>query len=199
MIPPKEMNCEIVSTSEVTRETSDPRRSVPCVSRGKIVHVPERADAQRGETALGRAEEPAVHEHLRGGRDAEQGHGDEHGPHHETHVRRGRLENADVDDLLDGDRDDHLAERGDERKSERDADPVEDLRAQPQATAERREPALAGVAVDAHPRRRGRRRPRCRRRGRRRCGGGGHELTPSDSSALSSGCSSSRRAIAASS
>ncbi len=32
MMPPNDMNCEIVSTSEVTRETSEPRRSLPWVS-----------------------------------------------------------------------------------------------------------------------------------------------------------------------
>ena len=32
MIPPHCTNSEIVSTSDVTRETSDPRRSVFCVS-----------------------------------------------------------------------------------------------------------------------------------------------------------------------
>ena len=89
----------------------------------QVVDVPERLDPQRGQAALGGGEQPRGHEVGRAA-----GHRDRDGGEH-AHQRRegdvgaaGAVEAA-VEGLLDGDRDDDLADRGDHRQQQRAPSP----------------------------------------------------------------------------
>ena len=113
----------------------------------EVVHVAERLGAQRRETALGGGEEPAGHQVGRAAR-----HGDREGgehPHPDDVVEArtaGAVEPA-VEGLLDRDRDDDLAARGDHGVEQGEPEALAQLGRVLHAEAEGRHGAdvLAGV------------------------------------------------------
>ena len=114
----------------------------------EVVHVAERLDPQRRQPALGRGEQPLGHEerrqagHARSPPAATSAH--EHG---ERDVRAVRPVEAAVEGLLDDDRHDDLADRGDDREGQRAAEALLELRADLDAAADGVEggDVLAGV------------------------------------------------------
>ena len=91
----------------------------------QVVDVPERLDPQRGQAALGGAEQPAGHQVRREAGDHDRRGGHQRHGHGEPDVGTARVAQAVVEGLLDGDRHDHLADRRDdgEEQGERRALP----------------------------------------------------------------------------
>ena len=120
---------ELADLVDVARDPGDQRAAALGVlgEQREVVDVPERLDPQRGEAALGGAEQPAGHQVRReaGQRDRQRGHQPHR--HDEPDVGAALVAQAVVEGLLDGDRDDDLAERRDHREEQGDADALDQL------------------------------------------------------------------------
>ena len=116
MRPPHCTNIEIVSTSLVTRETSEPRRSVFWVSIDRSWTCRNARDAQGRQTALGRPEEPHVHGYAETAVSSDgRRPPSPTSAQHDARVRPAVGEEPAVDRLLDRDGHDHAAGRRDQR------------------------------------------------------------------------------------
>ena len=117
----------------------------------QVVDVAERLGAQRRQAVLGGGEQPARHGVRRHAGDHDR-EGREHAhPRDEVEARAaGGVEPA-VEGLLDGDRDDDLAARGDDRQQQREPEALAELGRVLHAEADGRDRAdvLAGVHLGA--------------------------------------------------
>ena len=137
--PPHCMNVEMVSTSLVTRETSDPRRSAFWVSTDRSWTCRNARTRRRRQPGLGRAEEPHVEEVRRTGR-GHQGRrrGERDRDVHPAEVRTAVGDQPLVDRLLDGDRHQDPPGGGHQGEQQGDRQPGRELRGQRQPAPEGR-------------------------------------------------------------
>ena len=167
--PPKTRNWLTWSTSLVTRETSAPRRSVFWVSRGRswtwrnaLIRSVARPRSEVVKSRLVMTYDARLVTTIATA--ASEAHHDD-----EPDVGAAGAVQAAVEGLLDGDRHDDLAERGEDREDEGDAEALLELGRDRHAAADGLQggDVLAGVHPGA---------------GHGRCGGA-HEASPASSSA----------------